>query len=291
MIVSMTGFGRSQWMGEGLDLSVEINSVNRRNLEISISLPREWQVLERSIHGILRNRFHRGKLHVTVQATPQEAERGFHWDEEGLESSLRRLGEVAWRHRIDWPPDAEALVRIAALNKVDFLLPESAQIAGTLETVVGEAVSELARMRSHEGAALEADLGQRLAFLAEGLESIRSLSVETVPRYRELLFTRLQQAGLELDLSDERVLREIALFADKCDTSEECTRLESHFEQFRECLQGGSPAGRKLEFILQEINREFNTVGSKASHIEISRIVIEAKNELERIREQIQNVE
>lgn len=291
MISSMTGFGRSQWTGEGLDLTVEINSVNRRNLEISISLPREWQVLERTIHGILRNRFHRGKLHVTVQAAPHGAEGGFHWDAEGLESSLRRLGEVAWQHRIIWPPDAEALVRIAALNKVDLLLPESAQIGATLEAVVDEAASELARMRLSEGAALGDDLGQRLDLLSEALESIRDLSEKTVPRYRELLLNRLQQAGLELDLSDERVLKEIAIFADKCDTSEECTRLESHFIQFRECLAGGSPVGRKLEFILQEINREFNTVGSKANQVEISRIVIEAKNELERIREQIQNVE
>ena len=115
--------------------------------------------------------------------------------------------------------------------------------------------------------------------------------MKTVPRYRELLLSRLEQTKLDLDLSDERVLKEIALFADKCDTSEECTRLVSHFEQFRECLDEGSPVGRKLEFILQEINREFNTVGSKANQIEISRLVIEAKNELERIREQIQNVE
>ncbi|HKJ89553.1 MAG TPA: YicC/YloC family endoribonuclease [Oceanipulchritudo sp.] len=291
MISSMTGFGRSQWTGEGLDLSVEINSVNRRNLEISISLPREWQFLERTIHGLLRNRFCRGKLHVTVQATPHGAEGGFHWDAEGLESSLHRLEAVAQQHGIAWPPDAEALVRIAALNKVDLLLPESGQIAGSLEAVVGEAASDLARMRASEGKALEEDLEQRLSLLVEALESIRSLSVKTVPRYRELLLNRLQGAELDLDLSDERVLKEIALFADKCDTSEECTRLESHFEQFRDCLGGGSPVGRKLEFILQEINREFNTVGSKANQIEISRIVIEAKNELERIREQIQNVE
>ena len=102
---------------------------------------------------------------------------------------------------------------------------------------------------------------------------------------------RLAQTDLPLDLSDERVLKEIAIFADKCDISEEVTRLESHFQQFRECLEQAGPVGRKLEFIIQEVNREFNTIGSKANNIEISRLVIEAKNEIERIREQIQNIE
>ena len=175
MISSMTGFGRSQWTGEGLDLSVEINSVNRRNLEISVSLPREWQVLERTIHGLLRNRFNRGKLHVTVQATAHGAEGGFHWDAAGLESSLRRLESVAKKHRIGWPPDAGALVRIAALNKVDLLLPESARIAATLEKVVVEAASELARMRASEGTALREDLGERLSLLSEARENSTAL--------------------------------------------------------------------------------------------------------------------
>ena len=106
-----------------------------------------------------------------------------------------------------------------------------------------------------------------------------------------MLMQRLTQAGLSLELTDERVLKEIAIFADKADISEELTRLESHLVQFRECLDAGSPVGRKLEFILQEVNREFNTIGSKAGNIEVSRLVIEAKNEIERIREQIQNIE
>jgi uncharacterized protein (TIGR00255 family) len=112
-----------------------------------------------------------------------------------------------------------------------------------------------------------------------------------VPAYRELLLQRLQRAGLELDVTDERVLKEVAIFADRCDISEERTRLLSHFEQFSKCLAGGSPVGRKLDFIVQEMHRELNTMGSKASQPAISQAVIEAKNELERIREQIQNIE
>ncbi|NDV63507.1 YicC family protein [Puniceicoccales bacterium CK1056] len=291
MMYSMTGFGRNQTNFAGMDISVEINSVNRRNLEISVSLPREWQLLERDIQALLRGAFARGKLHVSIQAQPAAAESGFHWDEAGLDSSLRRLGEVAKRQGIDWPPGADALVRLAALNKVDVLLPGSDEISVPLMECVKLAAGELKDMRGTEGAALESDLKDRLSALRGGLTTIGEESSSTVPRYREILFQRLGQANLELDLNDERVLREIAIFADKCDISEEQTRLESHFDQFAECLAAGSPIGRKLEFILQEINREFNTIGSKSNNVEISRHVIEAKNEVERIREQIQNIE
>ena len=291
MICSMTGFGRSQTSLEGLDISVEINSVNRRNLEISVSVPREWQALERDIQNLLRNSFNRGKLHVSVQALPGVAEAGFQWDPAGLESSLKRLGTVAAEEGIAWPPTADALVRLAALNKVEVLLPEADSARDHVLDQVEQSARALLSMRQTEGAALGTDLDDRLQALVSALAQIQQLSMETVPRYRELLFQRLSQADLQLDLEDERVLKEIAIFADKCDTAEEQTRLSSHFDQFRECLSTGSPIGRKLEFIVQEINREFNTIGSKANNIEVNRLVIDAKNEIERIREQIQNIE
>ena len=291
MIYSMTGFGRSQTSHEGVDLSVEINSVNRRNLEISVSLPREWQSLEREVQSILRDRFSRGKLHVTIQAVPAADEGGFYWDEAGMESSLKRLARLADRLGSPWPPDTDSLVRLAALNRVEAMLPGCEQISGILAGQVEKAAEGLRAMRETEGTALQADMLERIGILARALEQIRALSSKTVPDYRAMLFQRLSQTGLDIDLNDERVLKEIALFADKCDTTEEQTRLESHFEQFRECLDGGSPVGRKLEFIVQELNREFNTIGSKANNVEISRLVIEGKNEIERIREQIQNIE
>jgi uncharacterized protein (TIGR00255 family) len=291
MMYSMTGFGRNQTSFAGTDLSVEINSVNRRNLEISVSLPREWQLLERDIQTLLRQAFSRGKLHVSIQAQPAASESGFHWDEAGLASSLRRMGEVASREGIEWPPGADALVRLAALNKVEVLLPGIDDISGPLMEAVKIAAGELKSMRETEGKALQSDLEERLASLRNALSIIRKESATTVGRYRELLFQRLGQADLKIDLTDERVLKEIAIFADKCDISEEQTRLESHFDQFAECLSEGSPIGRKLEFILQEVNREFNTIGSKSNNVEVSRHVIEAKNEIERIREQIQNIE
>jgi len=291
VICSMTGFGRSQSDLHGLNLSVEISSVNRRNLEPTVSLPREWAALEKDIQAVLREALNRGKVHVNIQAVPSAAEAGFHWDQAGLESSLRRLARVAGEHGIDWHPDPGALVRIAALNKVDAVLPDPEEAREAFMGCFRKALDQLVEMRQVEGSALREDLEQRVEFLGSALEAIRSAVSDTVPRYRELLLQRLSQANLEIDLSDERVLKEIALFADKCDVSEETTRLDSHLAQFRECLQAGSPVGRKLEFILQEVNREFNTIGSKANNIEVSRQVIDSKNEIERIREQVQNIE
>lgn len=291
MIYSMTGFGRAQTTVDGMDLSVEISSVNRRNLEISVSAPRDWQSLERDIQAVAREKLNRGKLHIYIQAAPAAGESGFHWDAEGLESSLKRLGAVAKSKGINWPPDANALVRIAALNKVEMVLPGTETIAPTLLELVQTAIEQLVSMRQAEGSALKEDLEARNGALATALAEIREKSSGTVDRFREILIQRLNQSGLEFDLSDERVLKEVAIYADKCDISEEQTRLESHLQQFSECLESGSPVGRKLEFILQEVNREFNTIGSKAGNVDVSRYVIEAKNEIERIREQIQNIE
>ena len=291
MIQSMTGFGRSQTVFNGIDLSVEISSVNRRNLEISVSIPREWQSLEREIQSVLRNGMNRGKLYVQILAVPTAAESGFHWNAQGLESSLRRLAKAAADNGIQWEPSSDALVRLASLNKVEMVLPGIDEIKSTILEVVRSASIKLIEMRSAEGDALKSDLKERTDALASGLVEITENAGGRVDRYRELLLQRLRQSGLDLDLSDDRVLKAIAIFAEKCDIAEEITRLNSHLEQFGDCLQTGSPIGRKLEFLLQEVNREFNTIGSKANNIEVSRLVIEAKNEIERIREQIQNIE
>ena len=291
MIQSMTGFGQSQTEVDGLSLSIEVSSVNRRNLEASLSLPREWQSLERQIQQAVKERFNRGKLHLQVQATTCIEAGGFNWDAAGLESSLKRLTAAARELDIEWKPDGDILLRLAALNKAETALPASETISEVLQEQVGLALDQLRAMRLAEGNALATDLETRVAGLEGLLGSIRSDSSGTVTRYREILLQRLRQADLDIDLDDERLLKEIAIFADKCDIAEELTRLDSHIAQFRECLVSGSPVGRKLEFILQEVTREFNTIGSKASNIEVSRHVIEAKNEIERIREQIQNIE
>lgn len=291
MIRSMTGFGRSQYSGGGLNVSVEMSTVNRRTLEFTVSLPREWQSMEGAIQELLKERFDRGRIHISVLGVPEGPTAGFQWDEEGVLSGLKRLEASAAKAGIRWTPDADLLLRLAAMNRREGGLPVSEEVRGHLLAAVRIAGDEVMAMRETEGRALGEDLSARLGNLATLTEEIEAASRTTVPRYRELLLQRLAQAGLELSLEDDRVLKEVALFADKCDISEELTRLQSHFSQFSACLESGSPIGRKLEFIVQELNREINTIGSKANNYGVSRQVIEAKNEIERIREQIQNIE
>ncbi len=287
----MTGFGRSQYTGGGLNVSVEMSSVNRRTLEFTVSLPREWQSMEGPIQSLLKERFDRGRLHLSVQGSPEAERAGFQWEEEGVLAGLGRLQACAARAGVHWEPDADLLLRLASLNKLEGGMPLSEAVQAHLLEAVRLASDEVMAMRETEGSALAADLSERLEALTTIVESIAAASEPTVARYRELLFQRLAQAGLELNLEDERVLKEVALFADKCDITEELTRLKSHLAQFREGLEAGSPIGRKLEFIVQELNREINTIGSKANNYAVSRQVIDAKNEIERIREQIQNIE
>lgn len=291
MIYSMTGFGRAQREQDGAQLTIEVQSVNRRNLEVFINLPREWQGLERDLQALVRERVQRGKVYVTVQASLKEESDGFVWDEEALRASVARLARFAWEQGMEWKMSSDALVRLAALHKVDQWLPEGGEIRSIVEEGLREALDGLMAMRGTEGSSLAGDLRERVGQLENLLEAIGRESAGTAEHYRDQLLQRLQQSGLDIDLADERVLKEVALFADKCDISEELTRVRSHLEQFAECLEAGSPIGRKLEFIIQELNREFNTIGSKVSNVEASRHVIDGKNELERIREQIQNIE
>ncbi|WP_309385966.1 YicC/YloC family endoribonuclease [Cerasicoccus frondis] len=284
---SMTGYGRAQVECLGRLVSLEISSVNRRNLELTSSLPREWQGMERVIAEQVRGRFQRGKFHVQLQLralSGPEAE----WDAGVIQQRFKELQKIAGQNLTT---DASFWLRLAAYtqdNQADIDWEDAWNIiAGTL----GEALDSLAQMRATEGQALADDIRQRLERMEAWRVEIAGLSGKSVEYYRETLMERLKKAGLELELDDERVLKEISIFADRCDVEEELTRLASHLMQFQDALGSEEQIGRKLDFMCQEINREVNTIGSKANNLEITRLVIECKNELERIREQVQNIE
>jgi uncharacterized protein (TIGR00255 family) len=290
---SMTGFGRGTAAGEGYEVTVEVQSVNRRNLETTFSVPKEWASLEPALAAAVKEVAQRGRVHTTVSVQSAADRAGLVWNEAELDATLKRFHLLAQRLGIAWPPDADVLLRLVLALQSNQSLPAPEVAEPVVTAAARVALEGFSSMRAIEGAALAQDLCDRLSLLRTLLGQIRTATEGRVESYREQLFARLKSAGLELDLDDERVLREIALFADKCDVSEEMTRLESHLSQFLETLSpGGDPSvGRKLEFILQEVLREFNTIGSKANKLEVTKLVIEAKNEIERIREQIQNTE
>lgn len=290
----MTGYGSgsTEATRHNLQLRVEITSVNRKSLDLNLSTSKDWSGIEPHCKEWLKGSFERGRVQVHIKALPRGSDTsGLDWNEQLMGQALQRIKDFAEKQNISFVPDGRLLLELARNLKDESTLPDWRELTEELQNTFQTALDDLNAMREKEGAALQKDLLKRIGELEKIRAEIEGHAKETVHRHRDALIGRLSQLGLELDLSDDRVLKEIALFADRCDISEEITRLSSHFEQFNELLVAPRPGGRKMDFLCQEIHREFNTIGSKANHIEITRAVIEGKNNLERIREQVQNVE
>lgn len=286
---SMTGFGRGTASWGAHELTVQINSVNRKGLDLTVSLPDAWESLEGVILEQVRKKVSRGKIHVVVEVDGGAKEAD--WNETKVTEELARLKSLADSQRVPFTPTADLLWRIAQDSTGREKLPEAATVWPELEPALQAALRGLAAMRAKEGEALLVDFLVRLEKIRSNVEAVSLRAPQVVGTYRELLMQRLRTAGLELDVTDDRVLKEVALFADRCDIAEELTRLRSHLAQLGELLRSDDEVGRKAEFILQEIGREIHTIGSKANDLQISQRVIELKNELERVKEQIANVE
>ena len=287
----MTGYGRATSAVENFSLTVQVSSVNRKTLDLTIHLPEEWESMEPVIGELVRKFASRGKIHVDVEVTGDKSGIETTWDETSAAAALDRLQAFALRQGIEFRPTADLLWQVANSQRRANDFPSVDVAQATVRETVADALRGFAAMRAKEGEALLVDFIGRTETLHRHVEAIAQRAPQVPANYREQLMKRLRDAGLELDLADERVLREIALFADRCDVTEEITRLRSHFEQFAALLKSEAEIGRKAEFILQEIGREVNTIGSKANDVTIARAVIELKNELERVREQMANVE
>lgn len=287
----MTGYGSARAALGRLEVTVQASSVNRKTLDLAISVPEDWRSLEADIAERLRQRAARGRISLTVKAEFPGDSGGASIDAEFVMKTVAELARVAGTQSVEFRATPELLWSIAVSQRGRIVLPDAETAGPIVLAAVEEALRGFFEMRTVEGMALQADLIARIDALAAGVAEIAVAVPRVVPGYRELLVTRLRQAGLELELSDERVLKEVAIFADRCDVSEELTRLQSHLAQLRALLGEEGAVGRKAEFIMQEVGRELNTIGSKSNDLAIARLVIEGKNEAERIREQIANVE
>jgi len=287
----MTGYGRATAAIGRFTLTVQVSSVNRKTLDLTVSLPEEWESFEPAIGDLVRKFASRGKVHVDFELTGEKHATEPTWDEDAAKAALERLESFAGRLGLEFKPGPELLWQVVNSQRRANEFPTGDEVHPVVTKTLTTALREFAAMRAKEGEALFVDFIRRVEFIHRHVEAIAARASQVPANYRDQLLKRLRDAGLELDLNDERVLREIALFADRCDVSEEITRLRSHFEQFTALLKSEGEIGRKAEFILQEIGREVNTIGSKANDVTIARGVIEMKNELERVREQIANVE
>jgi uncharacterized protein (TIGR00255 family) len=294
---SMTGYGRGEASGDNHEVVVELSSVNRKALDVSVSLPREWATLERVVVDRVRAGIARGAIRVVVQISAVSAAASLDVDDAAVHATLDKLAELARARGVrNAALDFDTLLRVVLLHREEGRSGRQEEVVRALVlSALEQAVVGFVSMREREEQATCSDLLQRNARLAELVSGIRVHSANSVGAYRDALLARLRQLGLEINLDDERFLRELAFFADRVDVAEELTRLDSHLAQFRATIElarsSDEPVGRKLEFLIQEINREFNTIGSKANNIEVTRRVLDAKNEVERQREQVQNVE
>lgn len=288
---SMTGYGRaSATLGMGT-ITVTIASVNRKGLDLSLALPSEWSSLEAEIADSVRRHASRGKVNLKVEYAGDKTAGGMSFDETKAEATIATLRAFAHRQGCSFELSPELLWQVASAQRQASEFPDVEAAKPSILEAVEDALRAFSAMRAKEGETLLVDFLSRVELLKRNMETIAQRAPLVPAAYREVFFKRLRDAGLELNLEDERVLKEIALFADRCDVTEEITRFRSHLDQFNSLLHSEGELGRKAEFILQEMGREVNTTGSKANDITIARHVIELKNELERIREQIANVE
>ncbi len=292
-LCSMTGYGHGAAIAGGLKIEVELSSVNRKQLDLSINLPRTLGVLESRVHEAVRRVIARGRVTVdiTVHRSARARAQSVRVDEPLAAAYLKALRRAAARLGLSGDFEARTLLALPDVLNCDQPDEEAERMWPLLARALDSGLAALRRMRAREGAALQRDLLRRVGALETHLRVVRKNAPAVVARYRRSLLARLEQAGFTWDKPDERLLRELALFADKCDITEETTRLASHLRQARDLLRGREAAGRPLDFLLQEIMREINTIGSKANDAAILQRVVAFKAEVERIREQVQNIE
>ncbi len=298
---SMTGFGAGSARADGMSISVELSSVNRKQLEVALRLPPQLISFEPQLQKIVQQHLSRGRVSGTVTLELPDGETSVTVDEKRAEAVVKKLRASAKKLKLDDDLSASMLLKIPGLLDFQTLEPTASDFRASpsegnvffqsLEKALSAALKKLVAMRAKEGRELTDDLKARLNLLEMILQKIRTAAPAVLSKRREKMFQGLEKLGLENLSSDERVLKEIALFGEKSDIAEEITRLTSHIKQFRARLRSTEPVGRELDFLVQEFLREINTIGSKANDLEITQQVVAFKTELERIREQVQNVE
>ena len=292
MVKSMTGYGRHESVLHGRTLVIELKSVNNRYLDCNVRLPRVYICAEDGVQRRVKEVISRGKVdvYVNIENNTEEAV-SVTLNQPvaaGYMDALRKMADT-----FGLKPDVsiDLLSKFPDVFKVDKVPEDLEELTADIHAVTEEALRDFDAMRCREGEKLEADLLGRLDTLEDFTHQVEQRSPQTVADYRARLTAKLQEVLADRQLDESRVLTEAAIFADKVAVDEETVRLHSHIAQFRDMLAGGSPIGRKLDFLIQQKKRETNTIGSKCNNLEISTIVVNMKAEIEKIREQVQNIE
>lgn len=291
MIKSMTGFGRSKYEIDGRTYTVEIKSVNHKYSDVSVKLPRFLNYLEDGIRKRVLESISRGKIDVFITFENYSSKgTNIKVNRELAKEYIRELKELAEETELNFDLRLIDVSRLPEILKIED--DEDEELIGNeLMIALDEAIQNFIKMRETEGAKLVEDIKNRIVEIKGKVKEITKYSSTLVEDYIKKLETRVNELLKPGTVDEERLAQEIVIFSDKSSIEEELTRLDSHLEQFLNLLKGSSPVGKKMDFLVQEINRETNTIGSKANCLEITNLVIEIKTEVENIREQVQNIE
>ena len=291
-ILSMTGYGSAKGVVAGQELTVELKSVNNRYLDCSVRLPRSLLFAEEAVKQAVSASVNRGKVDVFVScAASAEADTVVRVNNELARSYFDAVSGIAAELGIDSGINAMSIARFADVLSVEKKEIDKDETSAALSALTAAAVEEFNAMRHREGQRLKADMLSKCERIESYVSVVEARSPKTVEEYRQRLEAKLREVLSDRNLDEQRLVTEAAIFADRTAVDEETVRLRSHIAQFRQLLELGSPVGRKLDFLIQEFNRESNTIGSKCNDAELAQVVVELKSEIEKIREQLQNVE
>lgn len=292
MIKSMTGYGRAQAVNAGLDISFEIKSVNHRYFDFSSRVTRSYSFLEEKLKTYIKSKVARGKIECFLQITELDAQAADVVINHSLaEGYIRALGELEEKYALRNDISVMQVARFPEVLAVKKAEADEEAVWAAVKPVVEEATERFVAMRAREGEQLKADVLERSNMILENVAFIEQRSPETVKEYTKRLSERISEVLEDKTIDEARILTEAAIFADKIAVAEETVRLRSHITQLGEMLESEEAIGRKLDFLVQEMNREANTTGSKCQDVQVTKRVLEIKSEIEKIREQIQNIE
>ncbi|MGM9615656.1 MAG: YicC/YloC family endoribonuclease [Oscillospiraceae bacterium] len=292
MIKSMTGYGGAKGEIEKIIVSAELKSVNNRHLDTSVRLPKSCLFAEEAVRAAVKESISRGKVDVFISVDTSHADEVTIAVNEPLADAYVKAAQaVSEKYGVANDVTALSLLRMPEVISTERADSDKDAVSRAISGMLAKALAQFDEMRAREGDKLCADILSKLDVIEEMVGTVEKRSPETVAEYRGKLLARMTEVLGEAGIDESRILQEAAIYADKVAVDEETVRLRSHIAQFRDMLAGGSPVGRQLDFLVQEMNREINTTGSKCADSEIAKTVIAMKAELEKIREQIQNIE
>lgn len=292
MLRSMTGYGRSQKILNGRDISVEIRSVNHRYYEYTSRIPRTYSYIDEKLKSLLKSSVSRGKVEIAVTINNIEGKDSQIAINKGVaEGYVTALRSISEELSLKDDLTLSKLIKIPDIFNIQKTPDDEEQICADVIEVTEEALARFISMRETEGDRLKNDILEKADLIIERVAMIEAQSPVTVEAYRNRMYKKLSEVLADNNIDEQRIITEAAIFSEKIAVDEETVRLRSHIAQLRDILESDESVGRKLDFIVQEINREINTIGSKAQDLNITKIVVDTKSDIEKIREQIQNVE